>query len=66
MSLKALDEFLAMKTRVRQELRNLLYNLTLYEKARDYLRANPVDFIYERYTLFAAAGIRLARRTFWK
>ncbi|MCI0693249.1 glycosyltransferase family 4 protein [candidate division KSB1 bacterium] len=59
--LEALDEFLDMKTRVRQELRNLLYNLTLYEKARDYLRANSVDFIYERYTLFAAAGIRLAR-----
>ena len=59
--LEALDGFLDMKTRVRQELRNLLYNLTLYEKARDYLRAHPVDFIYERYTLFAAAGIRLAR-----
>lgn len=59
--LEALDEFLGMKTRVRQELRNLLYNLTLYEKVREYLRAHPVDFIYERYTLFAAAGIRLAR-----
>lgn len=59
--LEVLDEFLGMKTRVRQELRNLLYNLTLYEKVREYLRAHPVDFIYERYTLFAAAGIRLAR-----
>lgn len=59
--LEALDGFLDMKTRVRQELRNLLYNLTLYEKAREYLRAHAVDFIYERYTLFAAAGIRLAR-----
>jgi glycosyltransferase involved in cell wall biosynthesis len=59
--LEALDGFLDMKTRVRQELRNLLYNLTYYEKAREYLRAHPVDFIYERYTLFAAAGIRLAR-----
>ena len=58
--LEALDGLLDMKTRVRQELRNLLYNLTLYERAYDYLRANPVDFIYERYTLFAAAGIRLA------
>lgn len=59
--LEVLDEFLGMKTRVRQELRNLLYNLTLYENVREYLRAHPVDFIYERYTLFAAAGIRLAR-----
>jgi glycosyltransferase involved in cell wall biosynthesis len=32
----------------------------VYEKL-DCLRANPVDFIYERYTLFASAGIRLAR-----
>ncbi len=59
--LEALDEFLGIKTRVRQELRNLLYNLALYEKTRDHLLANPVDLIYERYTLFAAAGIRLAR-----
>ncbi|MGH7494290.1 MAG: glycosyltransferase family 4 protein [bacterium] len=59
--LKTLDGFLNLETRVRQELRNLLYNLTLYEKVRDHLLANPVDLIYERYTLFAAAGARLAR-----
>lgn len=58
--LKTLDRFLDMKMRVRQEVRNLIYNLTLYEKALEYLRAHPVDFIYERYTLFASAGIRLA------
>jgi glycosyltransferase involved in cell wall biosynthesis len=50
-----------MKTRIRQELRNLLYNLTLYDKARDDLRAHRVDFIYERYALFSYAGVRLAR-----
>ena len=59
--LEALDKFLGMKTRLRQELRNLLYNLTLYEQTLDELRANRVDFIYERYALFNYAGIRLAR-----
>ncbi|MGH7496926.1 MAG: glycosyltransferase family 4 protein [bacterium] len=55
-----LDKFLGVKTRIRQELRNLLYNLTLYEKARDYLLFCNIDFIYERYTLSSYAGIRLA------
>jgi glycosyltransferase involved in cell wall biosynthesis len=59
--LEDLDRLLGVKTRIRQELRNLLYNLTLYEKVRDYLLFNNVDFIYERYTLFSYAGIRLAR-----
>ena len=59
--LESLDKFLGVKTRIRQELRNLLYNLTLYEKARDYLLFCNIDFIYERYTLFSYAGIRLAR-----
>lgn len=59
--LEGLDTFLGMKTRIRQELRNLLYNLTLYETALPYLQARQVDCIYERYTLFSYAGIRLAR-----
>jgi glycosyltransferase involved in cell wall biosynthesis len=61
---KALDDlskFLGMKTRLPQELRNLSYNVTLYERARDYLLLCNVDFIYERYSLFSCAGIRLAR-----
>ena len=59
--LEGLDTFLGMKTRIRQELRNLLYNLTLYETAVPYLQSRRVDCIYERYTLFSYAGIRLAR-----
>ncbi len=59
--LEDLDRLWGVKTRLRQELRNLLYNLTLYEKARDYLLFHNVDLIYERYTLFSYAGIRLAR-----
>jgi glycosyltransferase involved in cell wall biosynthesis len=59
--LERLDTLLGMKTRIRQELRNLLYNLTLYEKALPYLRLHQVHCIYERYALFGYAGIRLAR-----
>ncbi|MDZ7291879.1 MAG: glycosyltransferase family 4 protein [candidate division KSB1 bacterium] len=59
--LETLDKFLGMKTRIRQELRNLLYNLTLYETVLEDLRACRTDLIYERYSLFSYAGIRLAR-----
>ena len=60
--LEKLDKFLGVKTRIRQELRNLLYNLTMHETALDSLRAWRPDFIYERYALFGFAGIRLARQ----
>ena len=53
---EALDKFWGMKTRLRQELRNQLYNLTLYDATLEYLRAHPVDFVYERYSLFSCAG----------
>ncbi len=59
--LEAVDKTFGMKTRVRHELRNVLYNLTLHEQLRDKLRAWQIDFIYERYALFNNAGIRLAR-----
>ncbi|MCI0694735.1 glycosyltransferase family 4 protein [candidate division KSB1 bacterium] len=60
-ALDDLDKFLGKKTRLAPELRNLSYNLALYERARDYLLLCNVDFIYERYSLFGFAGIRLAR-----
>jgi glycosyltransferase involved in cell wall biosynthesis len=60
--LNGVDEFLGTETRIRQELRNLLYNLTLYKKALKYLRQRRPDLIYERYALFGYAGIRLARK----
>ena len=56
-----LDKFLGMKTRIRQEVRNLFYNMTIYDAAIDELRDAEIDFVYERYTLVATAGIRLAR-----
>lgn len=59
--LEALDKFWDMKTRLRQEVRNALYNLSLYEKALPHLQAFAPDFVYERYSLFGHAGIRLAR-----
>ncbi|MFQ5682643.1 MAG: glycosyltransferase family 4 protein [Candidatus Binatia bacterium] len=59
--LKGLDEFRGRTTRIRQELRDQLYNLTLYKRALFHLRSRRVDFIYERYALFGCAGIRLAR-----
>lgn len=60
-ALDDLDKFLGKKTRLAPELRNLSYNLTLYERARDYLLLGNVDLIYERYALFSCAGLRLAR-----
>jgi glycosyltransferase involved in cell wall biosynthesis len=59
--LEAVDKTFGMKTRVRHELRNVLYNLTLYERLRDKPAAWKIDFIYERYALFCNAGLRLAR-----
>ncbi len=59
--LEALDKFWGVKTRVRHELRNQLYNLALFEAALELARASRIDFVYERYSLFSYAGIRLAR-----
>jgi len=59
--LERADKFTGVKTRVRHELRNVLYNLVLSEALREKLKAWPVDLIYERYALFSCAGIRLAR-----
>ncbi len=59
--LEALDKFWGVKTRIRHELRNQLYNLTLFENARAWAQTCRIDFIYERYALFNYAGIQLAR-----
>lgn len=59
--LKRLDQFLGRDTRLRQEVRNLLYNLSLQDNLKTYLQEQRIELIYERYTLFSLAGIRLAR-----
>ena len=59
--LKHVEALLGRPTRLRQELRNLLYNQALRAQLGRALLAEPVDFIYERYTLFGLAGIDSAR-----
>ncbi|MCG8606692.1 glycosyltransferase family 4 protein, partial [bacterium] len=56
-----LETFVGKKSRIRQELRNILYNRTLGSSALDRLRTQHVDFVYERYSLFGYAGIQIAR-----
>lgn len=59
--LRELDQFLETSTRIRHEIRNLLYNTALFNGVADYLKSQKIDMIYERYTLFDYAGIKLAR-----
>jgi glycosyltransferase involved in cell wall biosynthesis len=58
---EALDKLVGNKAHLLPALSRLLYNLALYEKALNYLRGRQIDFVYERYSLFNHAGIRLAR-----
>ena len=59
--LEALDKSWGIKARFAPELRCMLYNLTLYGRAFDYLQSWRIDCIYERYSLLGCAGIRLAK-----
>ena len=59
--LKQIELLLGRPTRLRQELRNLLYNHPLRARLGRALLGEPADFIYERYTLFGLAGIDTAR-----
>jgi len=59
--LRRAEELLGQRTRLRQELRNLLYNLTLQTRLVHELAEDPPDFVYERYALFGLAGIAAAR-----
>ncbi len=56
------ESLLGTSTRIRQELRNLLYNVTLFERAYNSIQAREVDFIYERYSLFGTAGVNLKEK----
>ena len=60
--LARLDQFLDIKLRLRQEVRNLLYNMSLFDAVGEYLAEQNIDFVYERYTLFSHSGIQLARK----
>jgi len=59
--LRRAEELLGQPTRLRQELRNLLYNLPLLNRLVHELGEDPPDFVYERYALFGLAGIAAAR-----
>ncbi|HEY3216868.1 MAG TPA: glycosyltransferase family 4 protein [Candidatus Eisenbacteria bacterium] len=59
-ALKRAEVAIGHETRLRQELRNLLYNVSLLETGLEILRRRPVDAVYERYTLFVTAGLGLA------
>jgi glycosyltransferase involved in cell wall biosynthesis len=59
--LERVEKLLGSRTRIRQELRNLLYNLTVYERGLEAFRAARVELVYERYTLASLAGNRVAR-----
>jgi glycosyltransferase involved in cell wall biosynthesis len=59
--LELLDSLLGRPTRVRHELRNLLYNLTLHQAGHTAFRRAEIDVIYERYAFASVAGQRLAR-----
>ena len=59
--LRQIEVLLGRPSRLRQELRNLLYNQPLRARLGRALLTEPVDFVYERYTLFALAGIDTAR-----
>lgn len=59
--LEALDKFWGVQTRIRHELRNQLYNHALFAAGQALAQSCRIDFIYERYSLFSYAGIRLAR-----
>lgn len=56
------DKLRGAKARIKQELRNILYSLTLLHAGAAYLSDKGIDFVYERYTLLSLAGLRLARR----
>jgi glycosyltransferase involved in cell wall biosynthesis len=59
--LRHAEAMIGRPTRLRQELRNLLYNPTLRDRLDRTLVAGPVDFVYERYALFGLAGVDTAR-----
>ena len=54
------EKLIGIKTRLRFDLRKLLYNLTLLKKVNSIMIEKRYDFIYERYSLFNYSGIALA------
>jgi glycosyltransferase involved in cell wall biosynthesis len=58
---KEFNETLGAENSLPGELRRILYNKELAEDLKRRLENDPPDFIYERASIFATAGISLAR-----
>ena len=60
-ALKEFNELLGLENSLPGELRRILYNRELTEDLKRRFENDPPDFIYERASLYATAGISVAR-----
>jgi glycosyltransferase involved in cell wall biosynthesis len=60
-SVKAFNETVGVANSLPGELRRILYNQELATQLRRRFDSDPPDFVYERASLYATAGISLAR-----
>src|SRR5712691_11880823 len=61
-SLKAFNEMLGIENSLPSAVRRILYNQPLFTELERRFGENPPDFIYERASLYATAGVLLARK----
>ena len=61
LALKEFNELIGAENGLPGELRRILYNKELEQDLRRRFDNDPPDFIYERASLFATAGVNLAR-----
>jgi glycosyltransferase involved in cell wall biosynthesis len=61
-SLKAFNEKLGMENSLPSAVRRILYNEDLFTQLGRRFEEEPPDFIYERASLYATAGVSLARK----
>lgn len=60
-TLKAFHQTVGANSPLPSELRRILYNRELGRQLKAHFNDDPPDFIYERASLFATAGVQLAR-----
>ena len=60
-SLKAFNELLGIENSLPSAVRRILYNQDLLTQLKRRFEEDPPDFIYERASLYATAGVSLAR-----
>lgn len=59
--MKQFNDRIGVENSLPGELRRILYNIELEDDLRRRLEADPPDFIYERLSLYATAGVTLAK-----